>query len=79
MKQEATVTARKGISKLKVKLPEAAPNKAYHISMSIIEPKQAELQQPVIMEVNQKDEDEFIITFGSKTVEKLTISYIVES
>lgn len=79
MKQEATVTARTGISKLNVKLDQPMGNRRYHISMSIIEPKRDELKEQVTMQVLEgKDEEGFTIAFGSKTIEKLTISYIVE-
>lgn len=79
MKHEGQITARKGILKLKVKLEQPMENDKYHISLSILEPKRDELLAPVYIEIPTKNKNEFVVHFREKTVEKLSLVYIVES
>lgn len=80
MKQSFQITAKKGIKKLKVKLPESMPDGRYSIVKSVLNYPDNQYDPSIVMEVpsETKTSEDFVIQFNDKVPYKLVMAVIVE-
>lgn len=79
MKQEGSIVARKGVSKVTVHLPNLMQSAQYRICFSIVEPKWDERPEELTMEVLLgRTNTFFVIGFNMKLPIRIKLAFIVE-